>query len=341
MFTDAECDYNNVIISVYKIYFKIMSVFVLGQWIVVLGVALYALYKGTDIVLLGIKNVVKTHNVQSHYYGAVLMGMAAALPVLALSLAGVYIGHTSVVLPTVLGSVITILLLIGGVIACVGGSIVLWEDFLKTSLPVFCLSIVLFVIVIRDGMVDRLESVLLFSIFCIFVGYIYSVIKFGEVQPIQNRASKSISLSSLVYIVFGIVAILVGAKFSVDMSVNLATALSVSMPLVGISVLALGAILPTFILVLQALQRKDVTFALGIIIGSSICSVLLASSMAGLWAGNLAVGEVVTQLGVPVLICAAIIIFVSSLSRNFTRPVGLMMLTIFLFFLLNLAKFIG
>ncbi|MES2966786.1 MAG: hypothetical protein V4668_03290, partial [Patescibacteria group bacterium] len=99
--------------------------------------------------------------------------------------------------------------------------------------------------------------------------------------------------------------------------------------------------LPTLFLVLKALRRKDVTYALGVIIGAAVSTLLAASGFASLWSGNVIVHAMVIDIGVPILIVAAIIIFVSSLSRHFVRPVGLMMMLVFIFFLLKLTAYIG
>ena len=318
-----------------------MSLFVLSQSIVILMVALYVLYKGADIVLVGLKQLGTALGLRAHHYGAVIIGMVSALPVLAVALTSVFFGQPTLVVPTIMGANITTLLLIGGMVALMGGSIVLWEDFLKTSLPVFCISIVLFVMSVLDGMLDRLESLLLLSTFCIYVGYIYFGLKSGITHLESKQVLKPVTISTLIYLLIGTVALLVGAKFSIDMAVTIANALTIPLPLLCISVLAFSASVPTLLLVLQALKRKDITFALGIVIGSSLFSVLVASGLAGLWSGNLVVSDIAINQGVPMIVVAAIIIFVSSLSKNFVRPVGMMMVVLFLFFLLKLSAYIG
>ncbi len=318
-----------------------MSIFLLSQWIVILIVSLYAVYKGTDIVLQGFTQTDKSLGVPSHYYGAVLVGMVSALPVFVLTGTSVFFGHSAMAVPTVMGSVITTLLVGGGLLAFVGGSIVLWEDFFKTTLPVFCLSVAFFVLAILDGVFDRLEVMLLIGTFLIFVLYIYQGIQSENFHTKLNLARASFSLTTLTYGMFGVVAIIVGARFSIVMAATLGDYLAVSLPLLSMSVLAIGVSLPTLVLVLQALQRKDITFALGIIIGSCIFSLLIASGVAVLWTGTLVMSEMVMKLAVPVLIVSTIIIIATALSRNFVRPVGMMLLLFFMFYLLKLGVFIN
>ncbi len=318
-----------------------MSLFIVSQSIVILLVALYVLYKGVDIVLVGLKQLGSAFGLHAHYYDAVLIGMVSALPVLAIALTSGFFGQSSLVVSTIIGANITTLLLITGMVALMGGSIVLWDDFLKTALPVFCITIVLFVMSVLDGMIDRLESLLLVSTFFVYISYIYFNVKKGHTHTVTTPALKPVTIALFVYLVIGILALLIGAKFSIDMASTISTALSISLPLLCISVLALGASVPTLLLVIQSLQRKDITFALGIIIGSSVFSLLVASSLAGLWFGNLMISDIAINQGVPMLVVASIIIFVSSLSKHFMRPVGMIMLLLFLFFLLKLGAYIG
>ncbi|MES2966895.1 MAG: hypothetical protein V4668_03845, partial [Patescibacteria group bacterium] len=75
-----------------------MSLFLL-QWVVVLLVALYAMYKGAEIVQVGLKQTGASFKVQPRYYGAVLAGIASALPVLALAVSSVFFGQSPLVMP--------------------------------------------------------------------------------------------------------------------------------------------------------------------------------------------------------------------------------------------------
>ncbi|MES2966787.1 MAG: hypothetical protein V4668_03295, partial [Patescibacteria group bacterium] len=113
------------------------------------------------------------------------------------------------------------------------GSIVLWEDFLKTALPVFCITVVLFVLSVQDGVLDRLEAILFLCVFSIFLGNIYVVSRAEKTAGESTQSLELFSLTSLVYVIFGLVALIVGAKFTIDMVVNIAYALSITVPLLG------------------------------------------------------------------------------------------------------------
>ena len=318
-----------------------MSLLLLSQWVVILLVAIYTAYKGTDIALQGVRNIGSSFGFSSRYYESVLVGIISALPVLALAVTGVFFGHTAIVVPTIMGSTLISLLFIGGIITFTGGSIVLREDCHNTTVSIFCLSIALFVISVLDGVIDRLDSLLLLGTFCIFVGYVFFVIYSENKHPKSTPSRQSFTYEPFCYLLFGIVALGVGSKFAIDMALNVAADLKLSLPLLGISVLAFGATVPTIVLVLQSLQKKDVTFAFGIIIGAVTCTLLMVSSVTSLWSGNLVVGDMVRTLGVPILIAGSISIVVSALSKQFIRPVGLMMLLLFLFYILKLAAYIG
>ncbi len=318
-----------------------MSLFLLSQWIVLLLVALYAVYKGTDIILVGAKQIASSLGLSSRYYESVLVGMVSAFPVLALALTGVFIGQAAMVVPVVMGSTLISLVCIGGMVICVGGSRVLWQDVHTTMVPVFCLSVAFFVVSVLDGRIDRLESLLLLGTFCIFVGSLCFVLYSENEHKKFNQIGKSFSTAAGIYLVFGVIAVVVGAKFSLAMVVNIATALPLSVSLISITALACGATVPTYMRTLKALQRNDTLCALGIIFGAVMFSLLVVSSVAGLWLGNLVVGDMVRTLGVPVLVVGSIGIVVSALTRQLLPPVGLIMLLLFWFFFLKLAAYIG
>ena len=145
---------------------------------------------------------------------------------------------------------------------------------------------------------------------------------------------------SVIYIVFGIAALIIGAKFTVDMAVNIATAFSVPIGLVSITAVAIGTSLPELLVSIQAIRTKQVDLAIGNIFGSNVFNALVVTGVPGLLVGTLMVDVVVLELGLATMVVASIILFVSGLAKQVMRWEGLMMLVFFVFFILKLSVFI-
>ena len=312
----------------------------LTQWLVVFAASLYALIKGADIFLIGAKQFGRAVGMSSFVVGVLIVGMCTSLPELASSIAGALAGQTTLVVANVVGSNITNILMIVGVLALFGGRIVIKQELIKTELPIFCIATALFVMTIIDGQVDRLESLLLLTTFGAYIWYLLVEAKNGDDSVTDKNNREKFAWSSLLYIVFGIAALIIGAKFTVDMAVNIATALAVPIGLVSITAVAIGTSLPELFVSIKALRDNEVDLAIGNIFGSNVFNALVVTGIPGLLVGTLVVDKIVLELGISVMVVASIILFVSGLAKQIMRWEGLMMLIFFVFFMLKLAVFI-
>jgi cation:H+ antiporter len=277
----------------------------------------------------------------SFVVGVLIVGLCTSLPELASSIAGALAGETAIVVANVVGSNITNILLIIGVLALFGGRIIVRQELIKTELPIFCIATALFVMTILDGSVDRLESILLLTTFGAYVWYLLSESLNGHDSVADKSNREQFSWLSVGFMVFGIVSLVVGAKFTVDMAINIATALTVPIGLVSITAVAIGTSLPELFVSIQAIRTKETEMAIGNIFGSNVFNALVVTGIPGLLVGSLIVDDVVLELGLATMIVASIILFVSGLAKQVMRWEGLMMLVFFVFFLLKLVAFIG
>lgn len=309
-------------------------------WLAYLAVALFALVRGAGMFVTGAKQVGASLGMSQFAIGVLIVGFGTSLPEFASSVAAALDGSTEIVLANAIGSNITNILLIVGLLAVVGGGVVIKRDLLKSELPVFFTSTTLFVAIVFDGSVDRIEAVLLLGT---FAAYVWSLFFEQRSENPDQQSEKSdrprLEAKSLAYIVTGIVAVLVGANYTVDMVVNIATALSVPLGLVSIGAIALGTSLPELFVSMKSIRDGEAELAIGNIFGSNAFNMLIVVSVPALITPLLA-DEVVMELGLKILMAASAIFFVTGLAQRVMRWEGLMMLLFFSFFIAKLASFI-
>ena len=131
----------------------------------------------------------------------------------------------------------------------------------------------------------------------------------------------------------------IGAHYTVEMVVNIATAIEVPLGLISIAAIALGTSLPELFVSLQALKTGEAELAIGNIFGSNAFNILVVIGIPGLIA-PLVAGEVVMGLGIGILAAASAILFVNGLARQIMRWEGMMLLLFFGFFLIKLIDYI-
>ena len=317
-----------------------MEILELVQSVGILVLALYVLVRGADVFVEGAKQIGFALGMSSFAIGVLIVGLGTSLPELASAIAAVVAGSTEIVIANAVGSNITNILLIVGVLAMIGGPVMINKNLLQTELPIFFIATVHFSASVMDGVIDRVESFLLFGTLCAYVWYLFSSgNKAKKEMEVTDGVPKKITIKSIVFVVLGIAAVLVGAKYTVDMAVDIATGFSVPIGLVSIGAIAIGTSLPELFVSLQALKNKETDLAIGNIFGSNAFNILMVVGIPGLIM-PLEAGEVVMELGLWVLVAASLILFVNGLARQVQKWEGIAMILFFCFFLVKLIDFV-
>lgn len=317
-----------------------MTTVLLVQWLIILAIALYALVKGADMFIEGARKIGIFFGMSAFAVGVLIVGMGTSLPELASSLAGVWSGVPDIVIANVVGSNITNILMIVGVLSFFGGRVIIKQDLLKTELPLFFIATAHFGAAVFDGVIDKIEACLLLATFGAYLWYIMvESQQEGDVKDEAEDTSAGFPWMSLVLSLVGLGALLVGAKFTIDMAVNIATGFSIPVAFVSITAIAIGTSLPELVVTIQAIRSKQTEMGIGNIFGSCAFNVLVVAGLPALFT-PLPAGDIVMNLGLGIMLIASAFLFVSGLARQVMRWEGLMMLIFFVFFMVKLATLI-
>lgn len=309
-------------------------------WSAYLALSIFVLVRGADWFVEGAKKIGLKLGMTPFVIGVLIVGLGTSLPELASSVAAIFAAAPEIVIANAVGSNIANILLIAGVLATVGGTITIKQKLIKTELPIFLIATVHFIAAVYDGVVDRLEGLLLFGTFIAYLYYLFAEAKNGKqvVEP-ATEAPETKGWPAWLLIFLGLAALLLGANYTVENAINIAVAFSVPVGLVSIAAIAIGTSLPELFVSVQALRSGDAELAIGNIFGSNAFNMLLVVGFPALFVA-LPADVVVMQLGLGIMAAASIIFFVSGLARQIMRWEGIMMLLFFIFFLAKLAAFV-
>lgn len=309
-------------------------------WLVLLTIALYILVRGADLFVAGSKQMGAALGMSKFAIGVLIVGFGTSLPELASSIVAALNGQTEIAVANAVGSNITNILLIIGVLAAFGGRIIIKRDLIKTELPIFFISTAFFLLAVYDGLIDQVESFLLLGTFAAYLWYLFTEARSDDnVELMKEGRRPRLELKSVMFILLGIVAVLFGAKFTVEMVINIATFLAVPVGLISITAIALGTSLPELFVTIRAIRGHDGELAIGNIFGSNAFNMLMVIGVPGIMV-PLVAGDVVMQLGAPVLLAASTIFFVKGLARRIMRWEGIVFLLFYGFFLIKLMAFL-
>jgi len=305
-------------------------------WVVVLVISLFILVKGADYLIEGAKKIGLGLGIKPFIVGVIIVGFGTSLPELASSIAAVIQNAPEIVIANVVGSNITNILLVVGLLAFIGGNVIIKENLIKSELPIFFISTIHFVAAIHDGVIDRIEAILLLATLGAYVWYIFSD---SKEDSKEEKIRTKIGIKPFVFLIVGLIAVLAGANYTVEMTVNIATAFAVPVGLVSILAIAIGTSLPELMVSLKAIKTGETALAIGNIFGSNAFNILMVAGIPALIA-PLTADVVVMEIGLTILIAASVIFFVSGLARQIMRWEGLMMIIFFLFFLVKLMDYV-
>lgn len=308
-------------------------------WIVVFIISLLILIKGADYLIQSAEKLGVYLGFSPFVVGALIVGVGTSLPELSSGIAAVFKGATEIVVANAIGSNITNILLIVGILAMATRKIVITKDLMQSELLLFVVSTSLFLGIVIDGIITTIESVLLFTSYLIYLFYSLFGSKHitTSAQEKEKELPKKVKMETRVFFMLaaGIFGLILGAKYLVDAVVALAGIFDVSPGLISITVVALGTSLPELTVSLKAIRNGKTELAVGNIFGSNAFNILMAVSIPGLFS-TLLLDVQTFKVGVPVLAVASFIFFVFGISKRIYRWGGMMFIVFYIFFILKL-----
>lgn len=132
------------------------------------------------------------------------------------------------------------------------------------------------------------------------------------------------TILTFVFLAVGLVLLVAGAEFLVKGASKLAATFGVSPLIIGLTVVAFGTSAPELAVSLTASFRGEANIALGNVVGSNICNVLLILGVSALIA-PLKVAQQLVRLDVPIMIGVSLLTLLFALDGQIGRSDGVIM----------------
>ena len=253
---------------------------ILNLLLIVLGIVL--VIWGADRMTDGSVAIAQRLKIPQIVIGLTIVAMGTSMPELCISMVSALKGTPDLAVGNVVGSNIFNTLLIVGVAAMVAPITILrstvWKD-----MPWSMLAGVLLAVLCFDGCVSRLDALILFAIFLIFMGYTLYQAKKGKAEMSAEEArSARTPLAAAGLIILGLACLVVGSNVFVDAATRVARALNVSDAVIGLTIVAGGTSLPELATSVVAARKGQSAIAIGNVIGSNVFNVLLIIGLTGL-----------------------------------------------------------
>lgn len=241
---------------------------------------------GADSLIKGAGGLALSWRVRPFLVGLVVLGFGTALPELAISLEAVRSGHTGIALGNVVGSNIANFGLVLGVAALVAP----FATGLRLSavlLPLLVVSTAILGVLGYDTALTRFDGGLLLVLFgAMFVLLLHRAPQ--EPQSVQDTFAQATVTRpgaglALFRIGVGVAVMLFGTVKAVGAAAALAQAWGWSDLRIGLTVVAIGTLLPELFTAVLAARRGHGDLAVGNVIGGSLVNLTLVLGACALW----------------------------------------------------------
>tara|TARA_Y100000310_G_scaffold319098_1_gene373948 strand:+ start:2352 stop:3314 length:963 start_codon:yes stop_codon:yes gene_type:complete len=241
---------------------------------------LFLLIKGATYLIDGSESIAKRVGISTFIVGLTIVAFGTSLPELIVTVVAALKGESNIILGNVIGSNMSNLLLVLGVVAIIK-SFKVKNSTIWKEIPFSILGVVILLIFVRglffgaeQVKLGRFEGFILILFFLVFIYYVGSLMRaqkkssFEKVKHVELQAWKTSSM-----VIGGVAALYFGGIWTVEGAVYISRQLGLSEFFISASIIALGTSLPELVTSLVALKKKSTDLAVGNIIGSNIFNV--------------------------------------------------------------------
>ena len=285
------------------------------------------MYYGAKLVVISLENIAYRLGVSQLLIGLTIMAIGTSLPEIAVSvmggidkLYGIDPNVDGIIIGNKIGSFLTQITLILGILG-LSQSVYVSKWILKREGIMLFLSLFIFLLCAIDGVITRLDAIIMIAIYFI---YLLIVIKsekklerrrqkidYSEkerldplsLKPIEILLKPSTLKKDISFLIVGFLILLGSAEIVILAAHSLAIELNIPASVVGLLIVGLGTSLPELVADLTALRRESHGIAVGDILGSNICDILLATG-AGALIVDFNVDPILIMFDIPVLFIA-------------------------------------
>lgn len=277
---------------------------------------LILLVVGAELLVRGASKVAAIFGISPLVIGLTVVAYGTSMPELAVSLQAGLSGNANIAVANVVGSNIFNILFILGLCAVLQ-PLVVAQQLVRLDVPLMIGLSVLTVAMAFDGRLNWFDGLLLTLGIAIYTTWAIrksrqetAAVKaeyekeYGA-QSAPNHSALEI-VKQAVFILGGLGILVLGARWLVDGSVELAKVLGVSDTIIGLTIVAAGTSLPELATSIVATIRGERDIAIGNVVGSNIYNMLAILGISSLFTpGGLVVAPAILGFDMPVMLAVA------------------------------------
>lgn len=283
----------------------------------------------------GAANIASAVGISPLVVGLTVVAFGTSAPELAVSVMSAFKDQADLAVGNVVGSNIFNILVVLGVSALII-PLSVNQQLIRFDLPVVIFLSVLLYGMCFDRLITRFDGIVLFFLAFCYVGFLLwqskkeqNVAVLSEYEEEFGHAGNDPQwLKNLVLIGVGMGGLVLGSKWLVDGSVEIARLMGVSELIIGLTIISLGTSLPEVATSVVAAMKGERDIAVGNVVGSNIFNIVTVLGISSIVAPRgIAVPEAAIRFDIPVMIAVALAAFpIFFLGYRIGKPGGVFFL---------------
>ncbi len=306
-------------------------------------IAAIVLVKSSECVVSSSTHLSRVLGISTFAVGFIIISIATSLPELAVAVFSALAGSPGLSVGDIVGSNLTDLTLILGIVAIVGGPLYLKKHELMNLIELlFFTSLITVLIFFQFSQLTILHGIILLGLF----GYLLlNLFNQGKIPREVFDGVQEKTAMAFAKLGGSIALLLIAAHFMVESASAIAVATGVSQSLIGATLVALSTSLPELAVELRAVKSKQYALALGDLFGSAVTNItLVLGSLVILSHGNTVI-DMKPVIGIFPIFFITLFFIWYSLSRKekISKTTGIILIGLYILFLvqeLNIVAFL-
>ena len=298
--------------------------------------AMAALIYGADFIIKESERIALHFKISHFVIGATLVAFGTSLPEMAASVMAAGQGKSDMAVANVVGSVIFNITMVLGITFAISKTMHPKRDLFALDSAWVVIPVVLFFIMIQDGVIGRFDGVLYLLLMASYLLFLFTSSKEdleGELD--EDLANEKFNWSKTVpFLVIGFALTIGGAHFVVESGTNIARDFGVSEWIIGIFLISLGTSLPELVVSLVAVKKGNAEMSIGNIIGSNVANFSMVLGAASL-VNPLVVDLVSTKFDMMIMVAASATLLFILANKLYNKAGAIFLLIILALFIQN------
>jgi len=265
--------------------------------------------------------------------GFVFVSIGTDLPEIANSIMSCALGHGNIALGDALGSVLTQLTLVLGILIFFGSFKIKRKEISALG-ACLVLSLIMSFFIVGKGYITRLDALFLIGSWFIYILIIYALAKkgkfksFGLTQITEKQAIRN-KKYHITIAIMGFIGVAIGAYFVVQSVISLAKIFNMPEYILSFFLVAIGTSLPELVVDFVALRKKQYGIMMGDIIGSCVLDASFAVGIGQFFFPQSVSGAIASNTILYIIFATIAVISILALRKKVDKKTGIIFIVIY------------